>query len=241
MKHRLGTALKWPAAAIGFTTGAYAAYVGAAWLRYGHPYPPVTSIDRDTMLDRFMPEYEVAERHRIHVAAPAEITFQAACEADLMQSPTIRTIFKVRELILGGQPDTAEHPRGLLELTKSQGWNMLAEVPGREIVMGTVTQPWAANVIFQNLSPDQFIEFNEPEYVKIVWNLRADPTISQETDFRTETRVITTDRIAREKFRRYWSFFSPGIVLIRLLLLRQLRTESERRAHGNAVIQGKAL
>jgi hypothetical protein len=34
-----------------------------------------------------------------------------------------------------------------------------------------------------------------------------------------ETRVATTDAAAGAKFRRYWSCFSPGIVLIRWLLL----------------------
>jgi hypothetical protein len=179
-----------------------------------------------------MPEYEVAERHHIHVAAPRDITFRAACQADLMQSPTIRAVFRVRELILGSEPNTAEHRRGLLAVTKSLGWNVLAEVPGREIVMGAVTQPWKANVVFRTVSPDEFIAFAEPEYVKIAWNLRTDPTTAEETEFHTETRVMTTDGSARAKFRRYWSFFSPGIVLIRLLLLRQLRTEAEGRARA---------
>ena len=47
--------------------------------------------------------------------------------------------------------------------------------------------------------------------------------------FRTETRVTTTDAEARTKFRRYWSVFSPGIVLIRWLALEPVRREAERR------------
>jgi hypothetical protein len=37
--------------------------------------------------------------------------------------------------------------------------------------------------------------------------------------------------MARAKFRTYWSFFSPGIILIRFAALRALRTEAERRTH----------
>jgi hypothetical protein len=225
--HRIRTALKWSAVAVGFAAGAYASYVGAAWIDYGHP-EPLTNDETDALLDRFMPNYEVAERRHIHVAAPADMTLAAACEADLMQSPIIRAIFRTRELALGSQPVAAQHPRGVLAFTKSIGWSVLAEVPGREVVMGTVTQPWNPNVVFRSLMPEQFVTFNEPEYVKIVWTLRADPTGPNHSIFRHETRATATDPIARAKFHRYWAFFSPGIKLIRWLVLPQIRIEAER-------------
>jgi hypothetical protein len=142
-------------------TGAYASYVGVKWLRYGHPAPAVAD-DVDPLLDQFMPVYDVAERHHIHVAAPAEITFAAACEQDLMALPIVQTIFKAREILLGSEPDTAARPRGLLAFTKSIGWGVLAEVPGREVVMGAVTQPWDVNVVFRPLPPHEFAAFDEP-------------------------------------------------------------------------------
>jgi hypothetical protein len=176
-----------------------------------------------------MPTYEVAERHHITVAAPADLTFVAACESDLMQSPIIRTIFKTRELALGAQPDTSAHPRGVVAFTQSIGWSVLAQVPGRELVMGAVTQPWNANVVFHPLTPDEFEHFNKPDYVKIAWTLRVDPVEPDKSTFRHETRVVTTDRVARARFRTYWALLSPGIKLIRWLLLPQVRTEAERR------------
>jgi hypothetical protein len=41
---------------------------------------------------------------------------------------------------------------------------------------------------------------------------------------------MTTDLAARAKFRRYWSFLSPGIILIRWISLAPLKAEAERRA-----------
>jgi hypothetical protein len=231
---RFRTALQWSAAAVGFAATAYATYVGVAWLRYGGA-SRASDEEADALLDRFMPDYEVAERHHIHVAAPAEITFAAACETDLMQSPIIRAVFRARELILGSQPDSAEHPRGVLAYTTSLGWRVLANVPGREVVMGAVTQPWDANVVFRSLTADQFVAFNEPDYVKIAWTLRADPAGPNASIFRHETRVMTTDLGARVKFRRYWSCFSPGIKLIRCLLLVPLRNEAERRTRDGGL------
>ena len=229
--NRLYTALKWTAGAVGFAAGAYASYAGIAWVRYGHPDRPVGD-DADAFLERFMPIYDVAERRPIAVAAPADVTFLAAYESDWMQSPIIRAIFKARELVLGAQPNPTARPRGVVAFTKSIGWGVLAEVPGREVVMGAVTQPWNPNVVFRPLTPDEFVRFNEPDYVKIVWTLRADPVSDNESIFRHETRVTTTGSVARAKFRRYWAQFSPGIKLIRWLLLPQVRAEAERHVAG---------
>jgi hypothetical protein len=61
---------------------------------------------------------------------------------------------------------------------------------------GAVTQLWNANVVFRPLTPDQFVAFNEPDYVKIAWTLRADPTGQKSSIFRRDTRVTTTDSVA---------------------------------------------
>jgi hypothetical protein len=111
----------------------------------------------------------------------------------------------------------------------SMGWGVLREVPNREVVFGSVTQPWCANVVFQALRP-MSLKFNKPDYVKIAWNVKVDSINSRETMLTTETRVTTTDRAARTKFRRYWAFFSPGIILIRRILLNQVRKEARQRA-----------
>jgi hypothetical protein len=121
--NRLRTALKWTAGAVGFAAAASASYVGIAWLRYGHPEPPNTD-DADALLERFMPIYDVAERRHIAVAAPADVTFIAACEADLMQSPIIRAIFKARELVLGAEPDSSTRAPGALAFTKSTSYSI---------------------------------------------------------------------------------------------------------------------
>jgi len=221
----------------GLTVGAYAAAAGTTWLRYGQ-VQPAAGDDLDPLLDRFIPAYEVVERHHVTVAAPADITFAAACHLDLRQSAAIRAIFRGRELVMGGQPDRSDHPRGLLAFATGLGWGVLADVPGREVVVGAVTQPWKADVVFRSLSPDAFAAFNEPDYVKIVWTLRAESTGPGASVARTETRAMTTDAVSRRKFRRYWSLVSPGVVLIRHLALSLVRTEAERRAGAPKVTSG---
>jgi hypothetical protein len=225
---------RWLAAGVGVAAASYATYVATTWYRYGHVTHQATAEDADALLDRFVPTYEVAERHHVRVAAPADITLAAATEMDLQQSPIVRAIFKGREWIMGSHPPAAgsQEPRDFLSQMRAIGWGELAVVPGREIVMGAVTQPWMADVVFRPLPPEEFAAFHEPDYVKIVWTLRADPVGAAESVFRTETRVATTDPTARARFRRYWSFASPGIILIRWMTLGPLKAEAERRARA---------
>ena len=115
--------------------------------------------------------------------------------------------------------------------TRSKG----SKLSRREFVVGAITKPWEANPIFRGLAPDEFTKFEKPGYVKIAWTLRADAVGNVESVFRTETRAIATDVEARRKFRRYWSFFSPGITAIRSVMLPAVKAEAVRRFRANAV------
>jgi hypothetical protein len=111
---------------------------------------------------------------------------------------------------------------------------VLADVTDREIVLGAATRPWDADVTFRAVSPQDFAAFQEPGLVKIVWTLRADPIGPDASIFHTETRAVATDADARRRFRRYWAAFSPGIVLIRLAMLRHIKHDAE--SHASAAI-----
>jgi hypothetical protein len=228
-KSRADSAVRWLLGGIGLAAVPYVACVGAAWWRYGR-VPPASGDDHDPLLDRFMPTYDVVERHYVRVAAPAEITFAASREMDLLGSPIVRAVFKVRQLVLGGTRDEIQRPRGMLAEVLSLGWGILDEVTGREVVVGAVTKPWEADVTFRALPAADFAAFQEPGYVKIAWTLRADPITARESVFRTETRAIATDPASRARFRQYWAFASPGIALIRRLSLAPLKKAAERRA-----------
>ena len=228
---RVQAAFRWLAAGAGVVAGAYAATAALAWLRYGRV--PIANADQaDALLDRFMPVYDVVERHHVPIAAPAYVTLAAAEEQDLLHLPLVHAIFKARELVLGAAPDTRPQPRGLLAQMQALGWGVLADVPGREVVVGAVTKPWEPNPTFRALAPEAFAAFCEPGYVKIVWTLRADAVGESASVFRTETRAVATDTLARSRFRRYWALASPGIALIRRLSLRPLKSDAERRARA---------
>jgi len=218
---------RWFAAGAGIAGASYATYIASTWHRYGRPRRARRDAE-DALLDSFMRDYEVCERHEVAVAAPADVTLAAAKAMELDSSRIIRAIFRARELILRSRPDVAARPKGLLAEMLSFGWGVLAESPGREIVMGAVTRPWEANPVFRALPPDEFAAFAEPGYVKIAWTLRANPAPDGGSIFRTETRAVATDAVARRKFRVYWSLLSPGIILIRAAILPALAAAAER-------------
>jgi hypothetical protein len=181
------------------------------------------------LIERFIPRADHGGRHEILVRAPADVVFDVAWNLDLRAHPAARAIFWLREKLLRADPAPPRRVTGLVAETTSLGWGVLAHRPGRELVMGAATQPWKANVVFRALVPEDFAAFTEPELVKIAWTLEAEPLGPALTRFRTETRVVATDEVARRKFQRYWRAFGVGILLIRVLLLPRLRREAERR------------
>jgi len=188
--------------------------------------------DSDPLLSQFIPEFDVREHRSIRIAAPPEVVLETASGMDLEASWIVRAIIRTREIVLGAKGGRHEH-KGLIEFTQSIGWGMLAQIPGREVVMGAITQPWLADVVFRSLPAAEFREFQQPDHVKIAWTLRADPDPERPhgSIFHTETRVVACDPESRTKFTRYWARFSPGIRLIRLAILRPLK----RAAEGNSL------
>ena len=166
---------------------------------------------------------------------PPDVVVTTARGLGFLSSRLVRGIFKARELMLGGESDGQRLPTALVPYMQSIGWVVLAESAGREIIMGAVTRPWDNAPIFRSLSPGEFSAFREPGYVKIAWNLRAEPIGDGASIFHTETRAATTDLETRKRFRHYWSYVAPGVELFRRAMLQPLKEAAEQRARQSAV------
>ena len=148
-----------------------------------------------------------------------------------MAAPGVNAIVHARAAFMGASHEAQTLPRPLVEQVKALGWVELARIPGRELVMGAVTQPWKGDVVFRSVPPEAFAAFDEPDYVKIAWTLRADPAGPDASIFRTETRALATNAEARRRFRRYWSLVAPGVWLIRRLSALPMKCAAERPHH----------
>lgn len=217
-------------AAIGAGLVAFAGYYAVKWVRYGQVDPG--RHPGDTLIDQFIPHPEVDEYHSIDVAAPGPATLEVAKGLDLQSALLIKSIFFLRAVpaLLRGEPFRPEGSRGILDETLGQGFGVLAEDAGSEIVIGAYCRPWLVDVVFRPLPPEEFAAFDEPDCVKIAVSLAAEPLGAESSRFVTRTRAVATDAEARRKFRRYWSRMSAGIILIRWFFLPLLKRQVERRS-----------
>jgi hypothetical protein len=187
-------------------------------------------------IDRFLPFHDVREVHERRVAAAAPLAFATALDLRLGDSPLMRLLVGLRELVLSRgrrrrsrllYPPT---PRGLIAEVTALGWEVLAVVPGREIVFGAVCKPWKADPGFSPLRPDRFTAFAHPGFAKIAWSIEVEELDAGLCLVRTQTRVALTDEVSRRRFRRYWRRVVPGVRLLRRDWLRALRKAAEERA-----------
>jgi len=189
-----------------------------------------------SLFDRFLPGPDVRERHATLVRAPADLVLDVARNLDMQALPAIRAIFWLRTKLMGAKNTPPARGVGLVAFTRSLGWGVLLDQPGRAYVSGAACQPWKADVVFSPIPPEEFATYAEPDRVKIAWSLETEPLEPELTRLSTETRAAATDEQARVKFLRYWRVARIGIVAIRLLLLPAARRAAERRwlAHRKA-------
>ncbi len=174
-----------------------------------------------------MPATDVRERFERRIEAPPGMVMQAAYDFDMQSIFLIWLIVRIRKFILGGTPDERE-PMGIVEETRRLGWGTLAEEPGKLLICGARCQPWFGDVIFTPIPADEFVAYNEPDQVKIVWSLEATEVQPNTTLFVHEVRALATDAGAKKKFGRYWRWARFGIIAIRILLLPAIRRKAER-------------
>jgi hypothetical protein len=223
---RMRTSARWMiAGAAAFALG-WTMWAVVSWTRYDHGS---SAARHGAAVQHFMPDHEVDELFETRIRAPASVTFSEAESMSLDASPVIRAIFRAREILLGGATGSSLPRGGVVDQMRAMGWGVLSEVPQREIVLGAVTQPWNSNVVFRSLPAESFASFHEPGFVKILVTINAAPTDSSTSRLRIGTYATTTDPLSRSRFRRYWAVFSPGILLIRAVILNSVKDEAERR------------
>lgn len=174
-----------------------------------------------SLINRFLPRYDVASRHRILVRAPIERVYAAARQVDLNGSTVTRWLFRLRGLPV---PESLRLD-GLLRL----GFVLLGEDAGHELVLGVVGRFWAISGGLQRLEPEEFIGFDRPGYAKAAWNFRVEEGRDETSVLSTETRVLCLGDRSRRRFRRYWMVVGPFSGLIRKEALRLAKRRAEER------------
>ena len=189
------------------------------------------------LLDRCLPHYDVTETHAVVVGADTDLTWQAVRRSDLSRSPVIRVLLELRSLpnrlqgVLKGRPSAPSRPPLTFDDMERAGFLLLGEWPGREIVFGSVVQPWKAvtdDDAARQVEAGGFAAFDAPGYVKVAFNIRVEPYSSDRALITTETRTAATDPASLRRFARYWILVGPFSALIRRLTLRIAKSDAER-------------
>jgi hypothetical protein len=175
-------------------------------------------------IDAWMPAFDVAAYHERAVAAPAERVYAALRHADLAADPLVRLLFTFRGL--GRSRPRRTHA---LDDFVADGFTLLEEIAGTEIVLGLTGRFWRPSGALVRLTPQQFAAFARPGWGQAVWSFHVAPARAGAI-VSTETRVRATDEASRRAFRRYWRVVGPFSALIRRRVLALVAARATRPA-----------
>jgi hypothetical protein len=190
------------------------------------------------LIDDYMPSFDAVERHVVVVRAPPAEVYATLRTVDFSDSAVIRTLLALRALPgrlagtrTGGAPPEARpraRPALTLDTVLRSGFVVLAEAPGRELLLGVAGRFWTPTGSRFATDGERFRGPMPPGTARAAWNftVHADP---RGTRLATETRVQCADRASRRRFRAYWLLVRPFSGLIRRRMLAAIRRAAEQR------------
>jgi len=205
--------------------------VGAlgAWRVLNAPVLADYVTDPVSKLDQFAPIYQFSETASIPVRASADRVYDALFRVTAAEVPLYRPLAWIRRGGVSG-PESVLNPADnepLVRVATRTSFLTLAEVPGREFVMGAVVMAPEGERLAAGPTPESFRELTGPGFAKAVMNFTIEPQGPGFCLLRTETRVHATDPASRDVFTRYWTIIAPGSLLIRHMWLRAIKVRAE--------------
>ena len=175
------------------------------------------------LLKKYLPQYHYSSKHKIKISATPEKIFELTDRLDMSGSPLIRFLFRLR-----GMPSRMLNREGL----QSDKFIELERTSPQEIIIGLIGQFWKPNGNLRSFTPAEFISFQEPGFLKAVWNFQLIPQSATSTLLTTETRIQCMDNEAQKKFSRYWLLIRPFSGIIRKEILRVIKRKAEQMTGG---------
>jgi hypothetical protein len=175
-----------------------------------------------TLLDRFAPSWHFRERHHLTVRAAPDQAYRALRAVTAREVRLFRTLVWLRRLGRAG-PATILNPppdEPLLDVATRSGFLLLAEAPGREIVIGTVVIAPAGAA--RPVEPEAYRTLSGRGWARGTMNFRVEPLETSRCVVTTETRVHASDALTRWRFGAYWVLIRAGSGLIRRMWLRAI-------------------
>jgi hypothetical protein len=164
-------------------------------------------------MDEFLSTHDFSAVHEIRINAPPSVVYQRLLVSDFNEAWVVRLLMTLRS---GGRPPRNRAPGDLRQRFQGTGFIILAEVPGKELVIGVAGKFWRPDGgRCLDLTAADFVGFSRPGCTKAAWNFRLRTESPKCTVLSTETRIKCFGRAALWKFRLYWSLVGPFSGLIR--------------------------
>ena len=180
--------------------------------------------DATVTVERWLPRFDVRERHAHIVPLPPEQALEVALAVPVAPDRLVRALFRLRGLSARDETIGSFSSRG--------GFVALERTPTTYVFGAAVRLRGEPRVA---ADADAWRRWRPPG-VKVAADFRAEPAGAGATRLSTETRVLALDRRTRVVFRLYWLVVGPFSAVIRRRWLRaiaeragQARLATERR------------
>jgi hypothetical protein len=187
-----------------------------------------TTVPDMRSIQRHLPNPRHTEINRIFVKAKPEVAWETARHFDASTIPWVRLLFDIRALpdLLTGRKRTEEDRSVGVDQVARQGtgFMILQEIPGREVVVGSVGQFWHLQIPFASVNPADFRDFNEPGWGKLAWAISVEP-YGEGSTISLELRTSATDDESWENLNRYYQIIGLGSRPIRISVMAHLQAE----------------
>jgi hypothetical protein len=171
------------------------------------------------LIDEWLPEFDVGERHDVALPVPAERALELVLATPAASDRVVRSLISARGMV--ARDETIER----------------FFAAHRFVVLARTSTEWVAGAVGAVWRPrGGLLRLDDAE----AWRAAAVPgTIKGAVDFRaepipggsrltTETRVQASDARARRRFRLYWLAIGPFSALIRRRWLKAIQEASRR-------------
>jgi hypothetical protein len=182
-----------------------------------------------TRLDKFAPVHQFNEFHSIEIKASKERTYDAIRQVTAGEIRLLRTLTWIRRFGRPSPPGILNAPQGepVLDVALRSGFLLLADEPGREIVIGALARAPAGWRRAAKPTAEDFKTLSAPGFALASMNFLIEEAGPDRSVVTTETRVFATDASSRRKFGEYWHVIYPGSALIRRMWLKAIRQRAE--------------
>jgi hypothetical protein len=130
-------------------------------------------------MQKLLPDPKRVEVKRIFVNAKPDVAWETARHFDGSDILWINFLFNLRDLpnrLTGNGNMEDNFKLGVDQVTeKGEGFIILHEEPGREVVVGSVGQFWHIDIPFLHIAPEEFTGFQTPGWGKLAWSITVEP------------------------------------------------------------------